>query len=243
MRSYTLISAIAGASIALASVVPAPAPQITAPPLLPREALLRRQVEEGADSTSYSSYTGTYTNKKAECRASSSSLAWDSPANSYLAGDNNELASWYLTAWQSPEVTTLAAMQIDERCTMLYEKITPPASLASSYSALQSAESSWASQNSAVVMSMADFCGIAWNFEGMLITDVDSCKTMVSSYLSYASSWMPNAWPTTATTETTATAAVAATTSSSTAGAARETGMVAAAAVAAMAFVGGMDGW
>lgn len=126
---------------------------------------------------------------------------------------------------------------------MLYEKITPPTSLASSYSALKSAESSWASQNSAAVMSMADYCGIAWNFEGLLVTDVDSCKTMVSSYLSYASSWMPNIWPTTTTSETTATAAAATTTSSSTAGAARETGMVAAAAVAAMAVVGAMDGW
>ncbi|KAK4160503.1 hypothetical protein QBC43DRAFT_325370 [Cladorrhinum sp. PSN259] len=226
MLTYTLIAALAGASLVLAN--PAPAAQITPAPLARREAPARREVSTETKLTP----------EEEKCADKYWSLVQDQPSQTIYTAADQGLVNFLQNRWKEPPLATLESTKVEEKCTLLYEAITPPAPLASAYSSWMSAESAWASSKSALVNSIASSCDpkFKFMFEALLITDTDSCITVYRAELSST-----DATTTTSATSSATSTATSTSTSVATGGAARETGMVVA-AVAAVAVVGAMAG-
>ncbi|KAK3994401.1 hypothetical protein QBC44DRAFT_367578 [Cladorrhinum sp. PSN332] len=230
MRTNTLDFALAGASLTLAS--PAPAPQITKAPMIKDAALARRSFPTASDALSP---------EERKCYDKLLSVEEDWPWKDVVTATDTELLDFILIKWQDPAVTILGTTKIEERCTLEWDGITPPAPLASSYSSWKSAES-------------VGQMGI----EGLLVTDTDSCITIARQYVEAKQTTTAteisiesnaatrtlalSVVSSTSTSAATGTETPEAASASATLSTARETGMVIAAAAAAVAVVGAMAG-
>jgi hypothetical protein len=258
MHSFTVFSALAGASLALAKplAAPAPAPVITpAPhPHMAKLALERRKT----------------TTSESECESKADAI-WEQ-AQSLDLDFTAPLAQWFISRNGPDQTAATWTQDLTSMCSVHYAAATEvPASLSSAYSSYLSASSSWANKAKPTIESVAKLCdGVtSAGLEALLVTDFDTCTSLWGAYISaaeaYASSLSsessaPGTASSTGTHKPAATAstgvqptqtsapgtssstgaagASAASSSSSTGAAPRETGFAVAAAAAVMAVAG-----
>lgn len=264
MHSFTLFSALAGASLVLAKPLAAPvaAPLITPAPFpKPVNRALERR------------YTSS---EPTECQIKADAIISAAPGI-YL---EDYLVEWLNERQKKHTMDVWATNDISEVCSVNFpSSIDAPASISSAYSSYMSASASWASKMQPIITSVADFCGGAESaaLEMLLVSNFDSCTSLYGAYMAEASKLAATADIETGTASSTATARqgpssstvlpptgtassssesgepeatdaskssavndAPASSSTSTGGAARETGYVAAAAAAVMAVAGAM---
>lgn len=172
MHTPTLLTALTGATLALANPAAAPAePQITPGPgalALPAPGLAPRQfsITGGGGSRS----------KAASCTAELYSLALDAPT------PTGRVVSWLTSVASSFAIT--ATEQVDDSLTTLCAasaSLTPPASLSSAYESYTSKFNSWASEVADEAHSIASDCGgrVSAMVEMIIVTDEESCTKAV----------------------------------------------------------------
>ncbi|EAQ92120.1 predicted protein [Chaetomium globosum CBS 148.51] len=172
MHSLTILSALAGASLALAQPLEAPAAQITAAPdarlVKPALALARRQGESK------------------ECSSKADEIWSDQP----------ELAiSDSLALWMMSQAEQLQTLSIDDPkyisgvCSAAFQtSVDAPAPIASAYSSFVSESVSWANKVKPTVTSLAQSCGgaLSAGLELVLATDFDTCTSLYDAYMDAA---------------------------------------------------------
>ncbi|KAH6649558.1 hypothetical protein F5144DRAFT_553431 [Chaetomium tenue] len=172
MHSLTVLSALAGASLALAQPLEAPAAQITAAPdarlVKPALALARRQAGSK------------------ECSSKADEIWSDQP----------ELAiSDSLALWMMSQAEQFQTLEIDDPkyisgvCSAAFQtSIDAPAPIASAYSSFVSESISWASKVKPTVTSLAQSCGseLSAGLELVLATDFDTCTSLYDAYIDAA---------------------------------------------------------
>jgi hypothetical protein len=172
MHTTTLLTALTGATLALANPAAAPAePQITPGPgalALPAPGLAPRQFSITGGGSSRS--------KAASCSAELYSLALDAPT------PTGRIVTWLTSVASSYAIT--ASEQIDDSLTTICAasaSLTPPASLSSAYQSYTSKFNSWASEVADEAHSIASDCGgkVSAMVELMIVTDEESCTKAV----------------------------------------------------------------
>lgn len=173
MHTYTLVSAVlAGASLVLAGPAPkpAPAPMITPAPVahLVQRALLPRT--HGGDDD--------LTPLESSCYSKYQSIMNNVPSVSPNANFGGYLLS------KANAVQTVAAMDFESICSIIYDDSDLPASIASSYRSYTNKVNSFASSIKPEISSLGPQCG-ALNpmLDILIITDEKSCKTAYQQYV------------------------------------------------------------
>ncbi|KAK3290148.1 uncharacterized protein B0H64DRAFT_413517 [Chaetomium fimeti] len=250
MHSFTLLSALAGASLVLAQPLEAPAaaPQITAAPdaRLVKPALEHRQ--ENSE----------------ECESKAAEIFEDQVGMEI----SNSVARWLMSKAESIQTLSIGDEgYVSGYCSVAFQtSIDAPAPISSAYVSFLSKSASWVNEVKPTVTSLAQSCGgaVSAGLGLVLATDFDSCTSAYDAYIDAAlaadNTSSPGASSTGASPTPSTTAQPTGTTpsddniddaeandvtdgestSTSTGGAPRETGFAVAAAAAVVAVAGAM---
>lgn len=176
MHSFTLVSALAGASLVLAKpfAVPVAQPMITPAPLpkMVNRALQARESE--ADKVCESKADSIW--------SQAPNLEIGDPLNRWLESQGSSAGIFTLDAFDPAYITRMCSVNFAT-------SIDAPASISSAYSSLMSATSSFASKLKPAITSVAKECdkGNSAGLELLLITNFDSCTSLYGKYMSVAS--------------------------------------------------------
>lgn len=172
MHSFTLLSAVAGASLALAKPLAAPAPaaaQITAAPVFNfgKAALERRQDDEPNA-------------QQRQCMNKADAILDRAPD----VNPGNDLVSWIQSKHEELDSAT-RILSASDICSVDFPKtMDAPSAIVTAWDAYTSTMNEWIQKIEPTVTSLAQSCGghLSAAIEMMLMTDYDSCTSLYANY-------------------------------------------------------------